>query len=280
MSTDLDARGRDEAPGQPDAPRRRHRPSLVLPALLALGIVVYELTSQAGLGAAIACTKFGWDDFLTARWLRRRDPDRRRGRAAFWLFVAAGLWKTAVTGVIVMFAAAFLEAAIRQPPPAGQGPPPPSPAIVGALLATIFGFSLSTLATGRAFLIALRHRVRLWIDRGVHRDRWADHWPPLSALQRRNRAGAILFTALFLGMLVVLAVFHVLLRAALRGWAGGGPQGQNAADTLANLFCCGVFLLVPVLILVFRDILAQVALARSPAECWHDQPLRDEETVG
>jgi hypothetical protein len=73
-------------------------------------------------------------------------------------------------------------------------------------------------------------------------------------------------------MLILLAVFHVLLRAALRGWAGGGPQGQNLADTLANLFCCGVFLLVPVLILVFRDILAQVALARSPAECWQVGP--------
>src|SRR3954454_11024639 len=107
MTSDLDARARDESPGRADDPPPRRRPSLVLPALLALGFVVYELTAQPGLGAAIACTKFGWDDFLTARWLRRRDPDRRRGRAEFWLFVAAGLWKTAVTGVVVMFAVAF-----------------------------------------------------------------------------------------------------------------------------------------------------------------------------
>src|SRR5690349_9796317 len=102
MSSDLDARARDAVPGAGDDPSPRRRPSLVLPALLMLGIVVYELTAQPGLGAAIACTKFGWDDFLTARWLRRRDPNRRRGRASFWLFVAAGLWKTAVTGVIVL----------------------------------------------------------------------------------------------------------------------------------------------------------------------------------
>jgi hypothetical protein len=270
MTGDLEARALDVMPGQSDEPPTRRRPSLVLPTLLALGIVVYELTAQPGLGAAIACTKFGWDDFLTARWLRRRDPNRYRGRASFWLFVAAGLWKTAVTGVVVMFAVAFLDAALRAPAQANQPPQPPSEAIVGALLVTFFGFGLSTLATGRAFLGALRHHVRLWIDGRVHRDRRADHWPPSSTAGRKNRAGAVLFTALFLGMLVLIALLHVVLRSALRGWAGGA-QGQQLADTVANLFCCGVFLLVPVLILVFRDILVQLALARSPAECWKSQ---------
>jgi hypothetical protein len=271
MTSDLDARARDTMPGEPDAPPPRRRPSLVLPALLAIGILIYEITAQPGLGAAIACTKFGWDDFLTARWLRRRDPDRRRGRASFWLFVASGLWKTAVTGVVVLFGVAFLEAALRRhgPPPApGQVPAPPSAALGGALAAALFGFTLSTFATVRAFLTALRHRVRLWIDARVHRDRRADHWPPASTAGRRNRAGAVLFTALFLGTLVVLAVFQLVLRSALRGWAGQAPQKRDVADMLANLFGCGTFLLVPVFILVFRDILAQLALARTPAECW------------
>jgi hypothetical protein len=268
MTGDIDARAREQAPGWADDRPPRRGPSLALPVLLALGFLVYELTAQPGLGAAIACTKFGWDDFLTARWLRRRDPDRRRGRAEFWLFVAAGLWKTAVTAVIVIFAVGFLEAALRPPPQAAQVPQPPSDAVVGALLAAFFGFAFSTLATGRAFLTALQCRVRLWIDGRIHRDRRADRWPPISTAGRKNRAGAVLFTALFLGMLVVLSVFRVILRAALRGWAGGGPQGQNVADTLTNVFCFGVFLLVPVLIMVFRDILGQLALARSPAECW------------
>ena len=270
MTADLDLRARDLVPGQPDEPPPRRRPSMVLPALLAIGIVVYELTAQPGLGAAIACTKFGWDDFLTARWLRRRDPNRRRGRASFWLFVAAGLWKTAVTGVVVMFAVAFLDAAMRARPRAGQLAQPPSEVIGGALVAAFLGFSFSTLATGRAFLTALRSRVRLWIDGHVHRDRRADRWPPASTAGRKNRAGAVLFTALFLGMVALLGLFHGVLRWALHGWAAGRPQGQHLADMLANLFCCGVFLLVPVLILVFRDILVQLALARSPAECWQN----------
>jgi hypothetical protein len=275
MISDLDARARDEGPHPADDRPPRRRPSLVLPALLALGIVVYELTAQPGLGAAIACTKFGWDDFLTARWLRRRDPDRRRGRASFWLFVAAGLWKTAVTGVVVMFAVAFFTAALRHRGPAqppGQVPAPPSAAFVGAFLVTLVGFGLSTLATARAFATALRHRVRLWIDARVHRDRRADRWPPDSTTGRTNPAGVVLFTALFLGTLVALAIFHVVVRLALQGWAGPAPQRRDLAETLANLFSCGIFLLVPVMILVFRDILAQLALAGTPAECWPADP--------
>jgi hypothetical protein len=264
MSGDLDDRARDATPEPP------RRPSLVLPALLGLGILVYELTAQPGLGAAIACTKFGWDDFLTARWLRRRDPDRNRGRASFWLFVAAGLWKTAVTGVVVMFAVAFLEATIRRNGPA---PAPIAEALFGAFVAALVGFGLSTVATALAFVGALRHRVRLWIDAAVHRDRRADRWPPVSTAGRRNRAGAVLFTALFLGMLVVLSVLHMIVRAALHGWAGAAPRKREIVETLANLFFCGAFLLVPVLIMVFRDILAQLVLARTPGESWHAEPV-------
>src|SRR6478672_3123529 len=147
MMSDLDRRASETFhPVDEGAPR----PSpWFWPVLLAIAFLVYELTAQPGLGAAIACTKFGWDDFLTARWLRRRDPDRRRGRASFWLFVAAGLWKTAVTGVVVLFVVAFLEAAWRRqhPPPAGGQAPPPSAALAGALAAALVGFTLSTLAT-------------------------------------------------------------------------------------------------------------------------------------
>src|SRR5947209_18895965 len=59
--------------------------------LLAVGWVLYELTAQPAVGAVAVCLKFGWEDFRTALWLRRRDPDRRRGRACFWLYAGNGL---------------------------------------------------------------------------------------------------------------------------------------------------------------------------------------------
>jgi hypothetical protein len=263
--TDLDARALDCV----DSPRRR-KPSLVLPALLAAGLLIYELTARPDLGAAIACTKFGWEDFMTARWLRRRDPDRRRGRAGAWLFVAAGLWKTAVTAVVVMFAVAFLESLVR-PPPLPNQPLPPSAGIAGAMFTAAAGFCCCTVTTGWAFFLAVRHRVRLWIDRQVHRDRRSDRWPPASTSGRRNRAGAVLFTALFLGMLAMLVVVNTVLHTVV-GWAGLQPGARNLVDTVVNLVCGGLFLLFPILMLVCRDILANLALARTPAECWEVIP--------
>jgi len=265
MSSDLDTRARDEMPGRTAARQSSRRPSFILPILIAVGLVVYELTAQPGLGAAIACTKFGWDDFLTARWLRRRDSNRRRGRAEFWLYVAAGLWKTAVTAVVVMFAVAILMPFL---PGAAPGNRPMAASFLAALWTAFIGFGLSTLATAYTFASALRHRTRLWIDSRVHRDRREDRWPPTSTPDRRNRAGAVLFTALFLGMLVALGLFYVVLSTALRGLAGPRLDGAHVAETLTNLFSCGAFLLIPVLILVFRDIIAQLALARTPEECW------------
>src|SRR6266566_1511806 len=82
---------------------RRWRGAFTWTGLLVVGWALYELTTQPALGAVAVCLKFGWEDFRTARWLRRRDPDRRRGRACFWLYVGNGLWKTAVVAVVMAF---------------------------------------------------------------------------------------------------------------------------------------------------------------------------------
>jgi hypothetical protein len=264
VTTDLDDRALDRTEDRADSSRRR-RPSLVLPILLTAGLLVYELTARPELGAAVACTKFGWEDFLTARWLRHRDPDRRRGRASFWLFVAAGLWKTAVTAVVVIFAVAFLESHFR-PPPVNQ-PLPPSACIAGAMFMAAAGFCCCTVATTYAFVLAVRHHVRLWIDRRVHGDRRAERWPPASGTSRRNRAGAVLFTALFLGMLGLLVVVNMTLHGVV-AWAGLQPGTRDIVDMVVNLVCGELFLLFPVVMLICRDILANLALARTPAECW------------
>jgi hypothetical protein len=273
MTSDLDARARDEPLPPDDSHPARPRPWLTWPLLLAVGLLVYETTAQPGLGAAIACTKFGWEDFLTARWLRRRDPNRLRGRAGFWLYVAAGLWKTAITGVVVVFGVAFLMASLQPPPPAGRagGPPAPPPAVFfGAFLAAFFGFGLCTVATMRALVIALWYGQPLWLDAGVHRDRRAGRWPPAVTPGRHNRAGAVLLTALFLAMYVFLGVFYALLRAALGGWAGQIAGRPGVGEAVANVIGIGLFLVSPVLLLVSRDLLGQLVLARSPAECWGD----------
>src|SRR5579883_1732807 len=83
------------------------RPHLTWSALFLLGLLLYELTSQPGLAAAVTCVKFGWSDFQVARWLRRVDPDRGRGRTCFWFYLAFGLWKVAILATVMMITLLF-----------------------------------------------------------------------------------------------------------------------------------------------------------------------------
>src|SRR5258707_11666988 len=67
-----------------------------------VGWVAYEMSAQPMLGVVAVCAKFGWNDFLTARWLSRLDPNRPRGHACFWLYFSSGLWKTAAAGLLML----------------------------------------------------------------------------------------------------------------------------------------------------------------------------------
>ena len=78
---------------QEERPWQRH---LTLPGLLALGWLIFEATSQPALAVVVVCVKFGWNDLLTAYWLRVRDPEPGRGRACFWLYLTGAFWKMGV----------------------------------------------------------------------------------------------------------------------------------------------------------------------------------------
>lgn len=117
------------------------------PVLIAAGILVYELTAQPGLGAAVACAKFGWDDFLTAFWLRKRDPDRARSWTCFWLYFASGLWKVATAGIVAMFSIGFLVVLLTEK----QWPERTFVLLVYTYLVGIVGFGLAGLHRSSAF---------------------------------------------------------------------------------------------------------------------------------
>ena len=65
--------------------------ALVWSTLALVAWVGFELTAQPAVVAAVFCSKVGWNDFLTAVWLRRRDPHPGRGRACSWFCLSAGV---------------------------------------------------------------------------------------------------------------------------------------------------------------------------------------------
>jgi hypothetical protein len=232
-------------------PRRRWRWPFGWLGLLALGLLVYEMTRQPALAAVAVCLKFGWEDFATARWLWRSDPDRRRGRCCSWLYFAWGLWKTAFVAFLMSVAFAGLTPVQGRPP---GGAPDPLLAFAGTFLTALVGFALSTLATAWAVALAWRGGFRLWLDRAVHRARRAGGWPPSDfCAGRTNRLDLLLLTSLGLTLLAALAVLLPVLVAAV------------PFLSIVLAVCA------PVLLVVLREAISERVRAERPAECWGEE---------
>jgi hypothetical protein len=225
--------------------------------LVALAWLIIEVTHQPALGAVAVCLKFGWEDFRTARWLWQNDAIPWRRRGTFWLYVAWGLWKTAVVAFLMSIGFALL--APRNPlPPAARDA---LLAFLGTFFTTVIGFGLAALLTALAGFCAWAGGVRLWLDSAVHRARRAECWPPAPFCEgRRNRLGHLLLTALALGFLFVLVVI-----------LGAVPNGGWGAAV-----CFVLSITAPVMLLVCRELISRKIWAETPYECWHE-PWWDEE---
>src|SRR5947209_11737499 len=195
----------DETP-EADQPRQQ---LLTLPLILAVGWLIYEITAQPGLAAMAMCLKFGWEDIRTAGWLARHDPDRRRGRACYWLYLGSGLWKVAMTSLAMIF---FIMALVAILQPRGQQARQLLPMVAGAGMTLVLGFGFSALACFVALVVAWKHRVRLWLNGAVARARLRDEWPPLYG-QGNRVLGLVITTVIVTCMLLVPAGLSIACAA-------------------------------------------------------------------
>jgi hypothetical protein len=250
----------DEAVAQPS----RWRLPFTWLSLVALAWLLFELTHNLALGAIAVCLKFGWEDFLTARWLWRNDAHPWRRRSTVWLYVSWGLWKTAVVAFLMTFG--FAVVAARQAIPAAPAMPVPLRAFLVTLLTTLAGFALSTLATVLTVLCAWYGGIRLWLDSAVHRARRAEVWPPALLCEGRpNRLSHLLLTALALSLFTT-----VMGLIALASQIVGGA-------TLCLVLSFAAPVAGPVMMLLLRDLFLRKVGADSPFECWPEEWNDDEE---
>jgi hypothetical protein len=243
------------------ARQRGWAPHLSWTTLVLLGWLLYELTSQPGLAAAVACAKFGWADFRAALWLRRVDPDRRRGTACFWWYITFALWKVAVMSVLVIFLIGFISGVRAGPPNAAQArPQPASPVLQGVASAMGIGFGLSFLSGYVALWSALRHGVRVWLGSAPHRARIDRHWPPSQG--QVNFATYVTFTTLVFSIFFFsVATLLVLVPLNFQ------PQGPWFAFLSATV----VLSVIGGLIVAFTVVTKRI-VAQSPQECWPWEP--------
>jgi hypothetical protein len=256
-------------------PARPWQNPLTWSALAALGFLVYELTAQPGLGAAVLCLKFGLNDVRTAWWLWRIDGNRPRARVCFWLYLASALWKVAITGTILTFAVPILDG-LFNPRPVGQGPANavrlPDTFVV-AILTSLFGFFFSVLTTVIAFWGAWRHGVWLWLNSRIHGARRSDTWPSLFPWYgTTNQTGRLVLTALVsaFGVAAIVGI-AVLLELGL---------GRKNNAMVITMFVITLMVAGPVTVLALRDFAMRRMLAKSPVQCWGKEDRKRADWLG
>lgn len=249
-------------------------------ALLVAGWTLYELTTQPALAAVVVCLKFGWEDFRTAIWLRRVDPYRPRAKACFALYVASGLWKTAVTASIMLFAIVVVTAiAPERAGPRPQDREGDAPAMaLGSMLAATIGYTLLAFATCRTLWLSLRYRIKLWLDGSVHRARRRSLWPPSEMWEdSTNRALRVLLTALVvLGFPLLMSVIGSIMMYVAPPGAVRQANGQGREAFFAIIGLVMPIAVSAVVFLGLRDFLSRRVVALTPWDCWGYADLEED----
>jgi hypothetical protein len=252
---------------EPDSKDHSQRWSFISwPLILVIAFLIFEVTNDPAFAALAMCLKFGWEDFRTARWLRKTDPDRGRGKACFWLYVAAGLWQTAVIGVAMVLLTVVVQA-IVQGNGQGQAAFGLISLLAGALAAIVFGFILSTVATGIALLCAKKYRIRPWLNGAVHFARRRGEWPPFGG--QSNRVMMVVVSAAVVLCCLLMPVGLWIATEALR--QAFPPRILRQFASIGAVLCFIVVL--PAALLFVFDLRRRGFFARHPADCWGEEPL-------
>lgn len=219
-----------------------------------LGLIAwlgFELTAQPAVVAAVVCSKVGWNDFLTAYWLRRRDPFRGRGRACSWFCLSAGVTKMVISAFAMTLLITTVLAFTRAGQPR-QNPNLPFPVVFwGPLILMSAGAPVLAVLAFCGCVSARWHKVRVWIDDPLHHARRADSWPPdFSGTRRHNMAR---------GPWLIMLAFAVVAAMLLATLAGA----------FAKSYVLGLSLLVCPIIWICM--ISRGAFADSPSECWQEE---------
>lgn len=246
--------------------------------ILAAAVVVTELTTHPSVGVTVLCLKFGWNDFRTGLWLRRRDPNQRRGAVCSWFYFSSGFWRVCVwsfalsiVAALVLHAIAEVQQAARGAPPNGNAPPPVE--VVTSLIVWLVSSGIATILTVIAGIKAWRHRTKVWISGSIAESRRRNEWPPRPVYRGRPTinlmsvlrlpTGILMFIALFLIAFVPFVVFVV---------RPNGPPPARIGSTAIILWLIVSFVgALTIVVLSSGTYLRLVAF--SPYECWPDHEL-------
>lgn len=230
--------------------------------------VVTELTAHPAIGVIVLCLKFGWNDFLTAWWLRRRDPDRVRGATCSWFYLSSGLWRICLWSFVLLFLTLGLLVAAEfqqlKQAPANQAANQGAESLT-CLIVWLLSSAAATVLTVVSVLLAWRRKVKVWVTGSLTHSRRNGLWPPQPKHERRN---LLRFWLAATAVPLIGALFLIVL-FSLAAFLGAIPVNNAPMIALFALFLsCSILIAALVSVLSFgAKIFARVG-AFAPTECW------------
>ncbi|MBI3863395.1 MAG: hypothetical protein HY290_16010 [Planctomycetia bacterium] len=238
-----------------------------------LAWLVFEVTAQPGIATTVFCCKFGWDDVVTAQWLRQRDTSRDRGIVCSWFCLALAIGKTiAIAAIVTLIICVVTSIWLKLSAPKGwmdqQG--------LDQVKKLLGWMCIPWLMTPAAALLviagtvsAILRGIRVWIDPEVTTARRAHAWPPscvAAYLARRAAEPRPLSRSQALdnlenhayAVIVMLGAISAIVTIAGTTWCILDGLGFAAASAVLVVFVPG---LVPAFLI-------PRIIAFSPEECW------------
>jgi hypothetical protein len=238
--------------------------------LIVLAFVVFQMTAGLAAGLTVAVFSFGIRDVRTALRLWKFDPNRDRGRVCSWFYLAYSCWCVMVAVVSLLFFFGLCNEDRRYHPSA---PNLFSNEIAACAIILLFCMSVGIWASCIGVGLAMRRRIKVWVDPRLRLSLAANCWPPratmgwppiLSGSSNRAYYIRLVFYSI-VGFFLVLGLISLLF--FFISWLKSEPFGILRLTALAVVLVPTVLLAWIVLSPSWRGRIEGI-VASNPRECY------------
>lgn len=219
-----------------------------------LSAIVFLLTFNEFLAAAVPYLRTGWPPARTGIWLRFADPWRARGIVGMWFHLAMAGLSAAVAGVAALVLIAFLESRLNRPADLNY---------VMLVLAVIFSGCAASFVSGWiGIYTALRHGIQMYVVSNLYNYCSGDFSRIASLPMHRYVTNPVNF-------ILAIAIFT----PAIIGWCAMllVVGSANPAEEYMVWLVAGIFTVLAIGIagasMIFNRVSRRL-IAQTPLECW------------
>ncbi len=232
------------------------------PVIALASIVLLMLTGNPLLTGILPYLKAGWPASKTALWLKRTDPWPARGTVGFLFHLCMALFCAGAWALVCVIGTAVVASITQKQPDLTQ--------FVIAILIIAFGCCLSSLLGGIGIVIALRHRVRIFVKSNLSTVCHGDFTRATTLGPGRIRINPANY---IIGVATVAPLLGTWFVAMLMT-APGARIDKVDTTQLILMWLLPVVAATCIAILIF---LSARITANSPAECWGAEVPESEE---